>query len=1306
MAGPPMRLRWLRFLGWSVLGVVALFGALIATAWWWTGRDDSLAAVLSRAQRYLPEGQTLQARDVTGSLRGGGRIAYLRWQNAGLAITAEQLDVGWDIAILLRSKLHLSHLKMAQLQIENTAPASTTPFTPPQSVVLPIEVDIPFEIATLRWAGPPVAQAEDLAGRYRYDGTQHALSIASLQLAEGHHRGEATLLARAPLTLQATASGDILARLPESLQQQSTARGVKPAPLPPLPLAAQVAVQGNLAGPDATLSVQAQLAPANASPANASRGSAMQASATAKIQPWAPQPLLEADARFAHINLASLLPGMPQTLLSGDLQFKPEGNGWQAAAQATNAASGPWDKQRVPVDAVQAKVRLQQGSWLVDALQARIGPGAISATGHWQGDAAAWQLRAELRDIDPARAHSQFASAVLSGHANAEGKAGAIAFDVDLQPAAQQAKGSPLQGLRLREVQAKGRWVAPLLTLSALKLRTDDALLQGQLALQINAKSGNGDLRLTLPGGQATLRGQLAASSGAGDFALDFADADKAGAWLAQWPSMPAFLAGNTLQGQATLKGRWQGGWDALQPGAARSGAAPALQATLDAPRLSLRTAGQRAEEALTMRALRAELGGNLNALTLSLGGEFAQGPRKLQLQTQASGGRIGNSFSDWQARIAALTLQLQDSARPGNWRVQLREPFAMNVKMGSGTTRLETSSGELLLTGPVPGTARILWEPVLLQQTGTSTSLRSAGRIQDLPMAWADALLAGSGTQLANTPFMGNMVFDGAWDLLAADTLRLQASLERKSGDLSVLNEDLAGGRIDAGVRQARATLSTEGDRVRASLRWDSERAGQAQADFDTRVSRGEGGWRWADDAAVAGMLKASLPRVGAWSMLAPPGWRMRGTLEAHASLSGTRQAPQWSGNVNADDLALRSVVEGIELRDGRLRASLRGQRLELTEFTLRGAPVAGGAPTSGGMLTAMGFAEWIPGSGLRSDVQAQAQALRASLRADRRLVVSGQVRAQTEGPKLTVRGSLKADQAMFILPDESAPSLGTDVVVKTRAKPGAEGTAATSTASAAVASAAPPDASDKRTVDALVNFDMGDDFRIQGRGLATRLKGELTLVSLGRAGTWPRVTGELRTERGSYRAYGQALDIETGILRFSGAYDNPALDVLAIRPNMTQRVGVQITGSALSPRIRLYADPELPDAEKLAWLVLGRSAASGGAEAAVLQQAALALLGGNGRGLSGGLAQALGLDELSFRGATSASSEGGTASSATVTLGKRLSRNFYVAYERSLAGTLGSFYIFYDLSRRLTLRAQAGEKSALDLIFTVPYD
>ena len=92
---------------------------------------------------------------------------------------------------------------------------------------------------------------------------------------------------------------------------------------------------------------------------------------------------------------------------------------------------------------------------------------------------------------------------------------------------------------------------------------------------------------------------------------------------------------------------------------------------------------------------------------------------------------------------------------------------------------------------------------------------------------------------------------------------------------------------------------------------------------------------------------------------------------------------------------------------------------------------------------------------------------------------------------------------------------------------------------------------------------------------------------------------------------------------------------------------------GTALLPRVRLYSDPALPDNQTLAWLLLGRPAPDTGAEAAMLQTAALALLGGReGRGL----AASFGLDELSFSGGGD-----GEIASASVTLGKRLSDRLY---------------------------------------------
>ena len=106
------------------------------------------------------------------------------------------------------------------------------------------------------------------------------------------------------------------------------------------------------------------------------------------------------------------------------------------------------------------------------------------------------------------------------------------------------------------------------------------------------------------------------------------------------------------------------------------------------------------------------------------------------------------------------------------------------------------------------------------------------------------------------------------------------------------------------------------------------------------------------------------------------------------------------------------------------------------------------------------------------------------------------------------------------------------------------------------------------------------------------------------------------------------------------------------------------------------------------------------------MLQQAAVALLSSNRRGPGSQITDAIGLDEVSLGQVATTNLDGTSGSEATVKLGKRLSRDFYVAYERSLAGAMGTFYVFYDLSRRFTLRGESGTQNAVDLIFTTRFD
>ena len=223
------------------------------------------------------------------------------------------------------------------------------------------------------------------------------------------------------------------------------------------------------------------------------------------------------------------------------------------------------------------------------------------------------------------------------------------------------------------------------------------------------------------------------------------------------------------------------------------------------------------------------------------------------------------------------------------------------------------------------------------------------------------------------------------------------------------------------------------------------------------------------------------------------------------------------------------------------------------------------------------------------------------------------------------------------------------------------------------------------------------------------------------------PRAYGTVRVRQGTYTAYGQRLEIERGQVVFNGALDNPVLDIVAMRRNQVVEAGVALGGTVLSPRLRLVSTPDVPDAQKLSWLVLGVGLddVSTAGQGAALQAAAATLFGSNDGGLSAGLAGALGLDVLTVRGASAggvfdpnfgasfpgqASSGGvpaGTAATQNVVaIGKRLSSRVLLTYEQGLRGVWNLLRIQYDITNRLSIRAQAGTDSAVDMLYFYSFD
>jgi translocation and assembly module TamB len=323
--------------------------------------------------------------------------------------------------------------------------------------------------------------------------------------------------------------------------------------------------------------------------------------------------------------------------------------------------------------------------------------------------------------------------------------------------------------------------------------------------------------------------------------------------------------------------------------------------------------------------------------------------------------------------------------------------------------------------------------------------------------------------------------------------------------------------------------------------------------------------------------------------------------------------------------------------------------------------------------------------GEAPRADLKLVAQRFAALQRVDRRVVASGEVEASIDASRLALSGQLRADEGRIDISRADAPSLGDDVVVR-RADVEAETASAAPTGTTRTA----------RTQVINLRLDLGEDFKLRGRGVDTRLVGQARLTS---PANRLQLNGTIEARDGTYAAYGQNLEIDRGLLIFTGPLENPRLDIEATRSNLDIRVGVAITGTAINPRVRLFSEPEMADTDKLSWLVLGR-APDGLArtDLALLQRAAYALVSGESESVD--LVKAVGLDELSVRQGD------GEVRETVVTLGKQLSRRWYVGYERSLNATTGTWQLIYRAAQRFTLRAQSGSENSLDLIWTWLWD
>ena len=904
---------------------------------------------------------------------------------------------------------------------------------------------------------------------------------------------------------------------------------------------------------------------------------------------------------------------------------------------------------------------------------------------------APWAVKAKatLVDFDPAlwwpgRDDSPWRQAVNRLNANG---------DADLSLPAAAAARAPLDALAALRGQAA-------LTLRPSQLAGVPVTGSATLRSDANAPAA-ATLELIADGNSVRANGRLATT---GNGAGDAWDVTVAGPALARLAPLYKLLlpAGSdaTLAGRLTASARLNGRWPALttqgqlDANALRIGAVSVQQAQ---GRWSIATAANAPVEA------------TLTLTEASLVRGAAPGPSLATAQLKLQG----------TARAHTLELRADSTARPPTWVDTVQ---AVPASENAHTVATLQAQGGLI---DAPGSPLAGWRGTLqqleLRSASTAPLLRTrdvaiealwadgparatvqpgraevlGGAVRWSRIGWQAAARAGAYAQidadaevepLRLAPLLARAQPDFGWggDLTVAAHLKLhtvagatpgfQADIvvERSSGDLTVTEEQATRA---LGLTDLRLGLAADHGTWNFTLGLAGQTVGVAAGAVVVRTDA-QATWP-AADAPIEGVLELRVADLGTWGTWVPPGWRLGGALHASAGIAGRFGAPEYTGELQGTQLAVRNFLQGVNVSDGDLAISLQGTSARIERFT---------AKAGNGTVKLAGSASL--GDAPKAVLQVSADHFQLLGRVDRRIVASGEGRLQLDAKSLAFDGQFGIDEGLIDFTRSDAPTLSDDVAV-VRAK------GAVSPREAAAAAAAPPTPAPTRDVAIDLRVALGDKLRLRGRGLDTGLGGDLRITSpSGRLA----VNGSVRAVDGTYKAYGQKLSIDRGLITFNGPIDNPRLDIEATRPNLDVRVGVAVSGSATNPRVRLFSEPELSEIDKLSWLVMGRASDGlGRTDTALLQRAALALLAGEGDSPADQLTKAIGLDEIGVR-----QQSDGEVRETVISLGKQLSRRWYVGYERGLNATTGNFQLIYRIAQRFTLRAQSGEDSSLDLIWT----
>lgn len=639
----------------------------------------------------------------------------------------------------------------------------------------------------------------------------------------------------------------------------------------------------------------------------------------------------------------------------------------------------------------------------------------------------------------------------------------------------------------------------------------------------------------------------------------------------------------------------------------------------------------------------------------------------------------LASSWKDeqWRGQWRQLTLELKQMPR---WYLSASAPMLLDKTRGE--------LGKLCLTSPSMQAldSRSALQPEALPYSDASVEL--------LKKIAGDSLLASALAQQE----MPNLCINGSWSASAGSQAKLHfnavpARIWQHWFKADVILQGVLDGQLDwraqankpavleahlqtRGVQftyqfqggntevyplvQGSLDLSLKNNLLSAVLLSDWGKYGVINADAKYGLG----------DQKLQGKLNAALYDLAPLESLLPFLNDVQGSASASMTLAGSLAKPQLQGSLQLQNGRANLPKLGLSLKD----ISLQMRSQSATGIQVDGQLSSGdGTLMLKGELNNLGADDWswhsnIYGANIRIIEQPQ---LIATVSPNLQLAANAQAINLTGTSEIPwARAALKTLPA-------SATQVSDDVVViesKTRL---------------------PAHSSQTLPFYTNINLFFGDDVRFKGFGLDSQLSGKINVLKEQNRPTL--TTGYVAVGKGNYKAYGQDLVIERGRLIFQGPYDNPGLDIRALRVMDTVTAGLEIGGTLQHPKSTVFSIPASSDSEAMAVLLTGKPLSQSSQADAYSIIGAIGSLGmDKGQMMTADIAHLFRLDEMTIK------SDKGLEQSA-LWMGKYVTPKLFIRYMVGLFDQAFTLGMRYQLNERLRLEAESGKTQSLDMIYKI---